>query len=210
MQWLIILRATPSAAGPFFFVPFGFAGSRFWGHLGASVPPFWHSGSHFGISGAPWEAILVPPEHLGKPCWHLGTTLEDHGSSMMHTKLQITGFWSILEWFLDLFMSAFQAQNTLKIVLYLSLFLGCLVIDFWLDFSTFGTSKLLFSHWRYCKNRLFVEIVLREFRNGFLVFLWGLGSLNKLENGMIFDEIPNLTFWIWGCRFPGFLGPLKT
>ena len=35
-----ILRATPSAAGPLFFASFGFAGSPFWDHLGASVLPF--------------------------------------------------------------------------------------------------------------------------------------------------------------------------
>ena len=63
-----ILRATPSAA------PFGFAGSPF-GGLGASFltfwEPFWHLGitlgCNFGTSGAPWEAIFAPRDHLGEP-----------------------------------------------------------------------------------------------------------------------------------------------
>ena len=29
--------------------------------------PFPHYGSHFGISGAPWEAILAPRDHPGGP-----------------------------------------------------------------------------------------------------------------------------------------------
>ena len=37
-------------------------------HLGR---PFWHLGSilrsHFGVSGAPWEAILAPRDHPGGP-----------------------------------------------------------------------------------------------------------------------------------------------
>ena len=63
-----ILRATPSA------VPFGFAGSPF-GGLCASfltfLEPFWHLGitlgCSFGTSGAPWEAIFAPRDHLGEP-----------------------------------------------------------------------------------------------------------------------------------------------
>ena len=136
-------------------------------HLGALVPPFWHSGSHFGTSGAPWVAILVPREHLGRPFWHLGTTLEDHGSSRMDTKLQMTGFLSILEWFRDLFMSVLGVQNVFKIVLFSNLFPGHLLIDFWLEFSMSGTSESLFSHGRYCKNRFLMEIVFKEFQTCF-------------------------------------------
>ena len=37
-------------------------------HLGGS---FWHLGStlgsYFGVSGAPWEAILAPRDHPGRP-----------------------------------------------------------------------------------------------------------------------------------------------
>ena len=99
------------------------------GSLGASFltfwEPFWHPGSTWGsdlaTSGAPWGAILAPREHLGRPFWYLGTTLEDHGSSRMDTKLQMTGFLSILEWFRDLFMSVFGVQNVLKIVFFLFL-----------------------------------------------------------------------------------------
>ena len=45
------LRATTSAAGPFW--------EPCW-HLGSAL------GGHFGISGAPWEAILAPRDHTGK------------------------------------------------------------------------------------------------------------------------------------------------
>ena len=54
--------------------PFGFSGLPF-GSLGASfltfLEPFWHLGTtfggNFGISGAPWEAILAPWDHPGGP-----------------------------------------------------------------------------------------------------------------------------------------------
>ena len=39
-------------------------------HLGVLVPPFSHPGTN-----------LAPREHPGRAFWHLGTTLEDHGSS---------------------------------------------------------------------------------------------------------------------------------
>ena len=61
-------------------------------NFGGLVPPFCPSGSRFGTSGPPWVAILESREHLGKPFWYLRTTLEDHGSSKMDARLQITGF----------------------------------------------------------------------------------------------------------------------
>ena len=50
-----------------------------------------------------------------------------------------------------------------------------------------------------------METVFKEFRNCFVLFVGCLeirfsdflGLENKLENETIFDEIPNLTFWIW-------------
>ena len=54
-------------------------------------------GNDFGTSGASWEAILAARVHLGRPFWHLGTTLEDHERSRMDTNLRMTGFLSILE-----------------------------------------------------------------------------------------------------------------
>ena len=58
-------------------VRFGFARSPFgaiwgpWCILFDILGPFWHLGStlgsHFGTSGAPWEAILVPRDHFGGP-----------------------------------------------------------------------------------------------------------------------------------------------
>ena len=52
-----------------------------------------------------------------------------------------------------------------------------------------------------------MEIVFKEFRNRFLLFLLMpldcfsdiLSFENKLENETIFDEIQNLKFWIWWC-----------
>ena len=69
-------------------MPFGELGAfffTFWDrifapreHLGG---PFWHLGgtlgNYFGVSGAPWEAILAPRD-------------EDHGGSRMDTKLKMT------------------------------------------------------------------------------------------------------------------------
>ena len=76
----ILLRATPSAAGPLFFKILFALASRDrhlgpFGGLGASFLTFWESfwnlgstlGSHFGISGARWEAILGPWDHPGGP-----------------------------------------------------------------------------------------------------------------------------------------------
>ena len=105
----------------------------------------------------------------------------------------------------------FGVQNMLKIVFLLALFLGCFFSDFCLVFSMFGTSKSLFSHWRYCKNRLFMKFVFIEFREWFSVFFGCLGSRfsdflcleNKLENKTFFHEKLNPEFWIWGGRSGG-------
>ena len=51
------LRATPSAAGPFWLL-----GIAIWG---AWCLLFDILGVHFGTSGAPWEAILAPRDHPG-------------------------------------------------------------------------------------------------------------------------------------------------
>ena len=73
-----ILRATPSAAGPLWFL--GIAIWEPWcllvGILEAGLAP----------SGALWVAILASREHLGRQFWHLGTSLEDHGSSRMDSR----------------------------------------------------------------------------------------------------------------------------
>ena len=50
-------------------------------HLGGSVPPIWYPG-----------AVFAPREHSGGPFWHLGTTLEDLGSSRMDTRGSGMGF----------------------------------------------------------------------------------------------------------------------
>ena len=60
----------------------------------------------------------------------------------------------------------------------------------------FGTSKSSFSRRRYCKNRLVMEIVVKELRYRFLVFAGCIGSRfsdffdlgNKLGNERIFSE----------------------
>ena len=63
-----------------------------------------------------------------------------------------------------------------------------------------------------------MEIVLKEFRNRFLMFFDALGAAfltplsleNKLENETIFNEIPNSYSGIGEGRFAGFLGPLRS
>ena len=97
--------------------PFGFSGLPF-GGLGASF--FDIPGTHSGISGAPWEAILIPREHLGRLFWHLGTTLEDHGSSRKDSVYQIFVDFGMI---LGVFMSVL-------VVFGFGLFPGHLFIDF--------------------------------------------------------------------------------
>ena len=63
-----------------------------------------------------------------------------------------------------------------------------------------GAPNSRFSHGGYCKNRLFMEIVFKEFRDRSLVFFGCLrnrfsdflGIENKLENKTIFYETQNL------------------
>ena len=88
-----ILKATPSAASPFWFL-----GIAIW-ELCCFL---------FDILGtmlAPWGDLEWPFWRLGSTLeGHFGTTtLEDHGSSRMDASLQITRCLSILGWFRDLF-----------------------------------------------------------------------------------------------------------
>ena len=77
---------------------------------------------------------------------------------------------------------------------FVSLFSGHLFIDYWLEFSTFGTSKSRFSPGMYCKHWFFTEIVFYELRHRSLPFFGGLGGQfssflsleDRLENGLIF------------------------
>ena len=91
---ILTLREQPSIhlnISCFFFLP-----RMPFGKLGAFF--FEISGSYFCTPGAPRGTILAPREHLGMPFWclgsslggHFGTTLENHGSSRMDTKLQMT------------------------------------------------------------------------------------------------------------------------
>ena len=82
---VIMLRATPFAAGPLFFkiplflnsVRFGFAGSPFgamWGPwcllfhiLGAILASREYLGGHFSTSETPWDVILTVRDHPGGP-----------------------------------------------------------------------------------------------------------------------------------------------
>ena len=68
-----ILRATPSAASPFWLPGVAIRG------LGASILTF-------------WETILAPREHPGLPFWHLGTTLEDRGAAGWTRDCGLQGF----------------------------------------------------------------------------------------------------------------------
>ena len=88
----IILRATPSAAGPFWFLGLPFR------RLGASILTF-------------WETILSAGAHPGGPFWHLRTTLGDRGSSKMDSRWCFTGFYSILGWCWDLCILTFRVQE---------------------------------------------------------------------------------------------------
>ena len=74
-------------------------------------------------------------------------------------------------------MSVFGVQNSFKFPFCLGLFPAHLFIDFGIDMSMFGTSKSWFSHGRYCKKRLVMEIVFSEFRDGFSSFLEASGNV---------------------------------
>ena len=139
-------------------VSFGFARSPFgaiwgpWCILFDILGPFWHLGitleSHCGTSRAPWKVILASRDHPGGP-WEQQTGHEVANDT----------FLLILQWFPDLFMADFHVQNLETNVLCLSLFLYHIFSDFWLELSTSAIAKSLFSHWRYCKNLFFMEIV---------------------------------------------------
>ena len=163
-------------------------------HLGALVLPFLYSGSHFGTSAAPSVVIFVFLKHLEKPFWHFGTTLEDHGSSRMDTKLQITGLLSISEWFRHLFLSVLGIKNAYKCFLFLGVFPGHLFIYFCIDISKLRTSQLWFSHGKYFKKTTLHENRFLQFSGSMLVCLggpWGRVSCflrfeNRFENETFF------------------------
>ena len=64
-----ILRATPSAAGPFWLVGIAILepGGLLFDIPGTILGLESTSGSNFGVSEAPWEAILAPRDHPGEP-----------------------------------------------------------------------------------------------------------------------------------------------
>ena len=95
----LILRATPSAAGPCWLL-----GVAIWG---AWCFRFDILGDHFSTSGAPWE-----------PFWHLGTALKDHGSARMDTRWSRTGFSLILKWFWDLCIFVFWIQEARNFIFF--------------------------------------------------------------------------------------------
>ena len=128
-------------------------------HLGALVPPFWHPRSYFGISGllgwsfwhlgstlggyfgtsgTPCEAILALRNHPGGP-WE-----QQDGFGMVNTSSRIWVDFGMISGLV------YVSLNSSKILCVLSLFPEDFVIDFWLEVSTFGTSKSWFRNERYC------------------------------------------------------------
>ena len=117
----MLQRATPSAAGPFFFTPFGFAGSPFgviWGLwcllfdiLGA-ILAFRELGGYFGISEAPWDVILTPRDHPAKP-WE-----EQDGHEVANDRIFVD--FDVIS---GLMYIGFSGPKCLKIFLCLNLFL---------------------------------------------------------------------------------------
>ena len=89
-------------------------------------------GRNLGVSGAPWEAILTPRD---------GPWEQQDGHEVANDMICVD-----FEVISGLFMSVSGVQNALKTVLCLGLFPEHIFIDFGLEFSTFGTSKSLFSH----------------------------------------------------------------
>ena len=91
-----------------------------WEHLRKR---FWHFGStlggNFGTSGAPWEAILAPRDHPGKP-WE-----EQDGHEVANDRIFVD--FGVIS---GLVCIGFQVHNALKIVLFLGLFLGHLFSGF--------------------------------------------------------------------------------
>ena len=84
---IIILKATPSAAGPL--AP------------AAAISIL-----------ASWGTILDPREHAGGPFWHLGATLEDHGGDFWD--LLLKAFWAPRLEILICFRACFQVTFSIS------------------------------------------------------------------------------------------------
>ena len=174
-------------------------------HLGALVPPFWHSGTpsgstlgdHLGTSGAPGGAILAPRDHPGRT-WEQQDGREGANIRIFVDFGVISGLVCV----------SLCNSRCFKICFFCWLASRSFFIDFWLESFTLGTPKSLFSHRRYCKNRFSWKLFFGETRDRFFLFLRCLGSRlsdllgleNKLENETIFSEKLDPHNWIWWRR----------
>ena len=164
-------------------------------------------GCHLGgTSGAPWG-----------PFWHLG---RDHAGGSWE---QQDGFEMVVYTILFDFgvilgpecISFFSSTQTAYYFCFQGLFPGHCSTDFCIEISTPGTPKSGFSHGKYCKNWLFMDIVCNECRDRFLLF----GSLgdsfsdflsleSRLGNRRFFVDIRAPEFGMWRRESTGYLGPL--
>ena len=94
----------------------------------ASPLMIWHA-----LGRGPANFLTVLGDYLWAQFWHLGTTRENHGRSRMDTKLQITGFLSIWEWFLE-----YLSVVGLQIALHFVFWAGFQVIVYRLLIQCFG------------------------------------------------------------------------
>ena len=123
-----ILRATPSAASPFWLLGLPF------GMLGVSILTF-------------WGTVLAPRAHLGGPFGHLVATLDDHMEFQHFQMENLIHYWDILG---PMYIS-FLGSRSLTFYLFRACFQVTFFIDFLTEISTLGTPKSRFSQCKYCK-----------------------------------------------------------
>ena len=102
-------------------------------------------------------AILASREHLGRPFWQFGTTLEDHrppGWTRGNPSILVFDFKK-----LDLLFFGFVSKS--------------LFIDFSVDASTFMIPSPTFSQGKYYENRMSAEVVFINFEIDFCRFVGG-------------------------------------
>ena len=183
-------------------------------HWRARCLLFGISGFHFRIPGAPWETILALREHLGEPFWHFGSTSGSHFGTWDYAG----GPWEQQEGhevahhrvFVDLGMISglvyvgFSGPKCFK-YRFIFRFVSMLFVyrfltrffDVW-DFQivVFAWNLLHKSFFRGNRFQRISESIFTVCLCLDVSFSDFLGLGNKLENETIFDEIPNLTFWI--------------
>ena len=137
-----------------------------------------------------WPLLVPRGCHFGGPFWHLGRTLEDHGSSRMDTRGSGV-YSSVLDWFWTLFwMFVWFLRLEISISVW-ARFQDFFCTDCWIEIRTRGPLENRFSYGMCDKNQLFTEIVVLDLGMNFGRFLEVLGPdfwvVAVLETGLKID-----------------------